>query len=207
MQLVNTVNKTYLKGLLARGAACLYSFQTYLQGIVGPRCSLFISFPNLPPGEYKSGCSLFIWFPNLPLGDCWPRYSLFIWFPDLPPGDCWPELQHVYMVSQPTCKGLLARRAACLYRFRTYLQGIVGQSWSLSMWFLTYIQGIVRFSCLCSFQTYLWETVWLKVHPVNAFLKPLPGNCWPGCILFIWYLNLPPGDFEQGCKLFKGFLN
>ena len=131
--------------------------------------------------------------------------SPLIPFPYLPPWDCWLEMQPVYMVSQPTSRGLsawvqlvymvsqptsmglLARGAVCLYGFQTYPQGIVGQSCTLSI----YLLGIVSLNaaCLYGFPTYLQGIVGQR------------------CSLFIRYLNISPGNFDQGCKLFKGFLN
>ena len=60
---------------------------------------------------------------------------MFILFPNLPAGDRRLEVQLAYTVSNPTCRGLSAEGAACLYCFRTYLQGTVGWRCSLCIRF------------------------------------------------------------------------
>ena len=44
-----------IRGLLVKGAACLYSLATYLQGSVDLGCSIFIRFPNLHYWDCWSG--------------------------------------------------------------------------------------------------------------------------------------------------------
>ena len=107
------------------GTKPIYMVPNLPPGTVCWGFSLFIRFLNRPPGDFSQGCSLFIQFPNQPPGDCWLWCSLFLWFLNLPPGDCQPGVQHVYMVSEPTFKGLSdvvgggGRDAACLNGFQT----------------------------------------------------------------------------------------
>ena len=101
-------------------------------------------FPNLPAGDYllevqpvytvsKSTCRglsaggaacLYGFQTYLQGTVCW-RCSLLIRFPNLPAGDCLLKVQLVNTVSKPTCRGLSAVGAACLYGFQTYQQGTV----------------------------------------------------------------------------------
>ena len=106
------------------------------------------------------------------------RCSLFIRFPNLPAGDCLLKVTLVYTVSKPTSRGLSTEGAACLYGFKTYLQGTVCCRCSLFICFPTYLQGtgLLEYSLFIRFQTYLQGTV-----------------CWR-CSLFIRFQNLPAGD-------------
>ena len=155
----------------------LYGFQAFLQGTVDWGCSLYIQFPNLPQGDCQLGCSLFIQFRNLSAGDCRSevqpvftvsepssrRYSLFIRFWKLPQGTC--------------------PLAACLYSFRTFLPGTVGQRCSLVIHFLNLPPGTVR------------------IHNANFIYSRksnLPsGNC-PWCSQCMRFPNLPSGDCQLG---------
>ena len=108
-------------------------FKTYFQGTVCWGCSLIIRFLNLPPanclpavkhvytvseptcrGLSTGGAACLYGFQTYLQGTiCW-RCSLFIRFPNLPAGDYLLEVQLVYTVSKPTCRGLSVGGAACL---------------------------------------------------------------------------------------------
>ena len=82
-----------------------------------------------------------------------------------PPVDCWPGLKHVYMIFQPTSRGLFAgaqpvdtvseatprglfaRAAACLHGLRSYLQGTVCWDVTCLYGLRSYLQGIVCQGC------------------------------------------------------------
>ena len=102
-----TVSKPTCRRLSVGGAACLYGFQTYLQGLSFGGAACLYGFQTYLQGTVGWRCCLFIRFPNLPAGDCLL------------------EVQLVYTVSKPTCRGLSVGGAACLYGFQTYLQGTV----------------------------------------------------------------------------------
>ena len=159
VQLVYTVSKPTCRGLSAGGAVCLYGFQTYLQGTVGYRCSRLYGFQTYLQGTV-----------------CW-RCSLFIRFPNFPAGDCLLEVQFVYTVSEPTCRGLSAVGAACLYVFQTYLHGTVGWSCSLFLWFPNLPPG----DC------------WPWVLPVYTALEPTSrdlSSCGAACALSFRFCNI-----------------
>ena len=95
---------------------------------------MFILVPNLPPGIkeknthkcimalnsrglFARGTTSLYSFFFLPPGNCPLRCSLFLRFLNLPAGAA------CFTVSEPTFKRLLARPAACIYGFGTYLKG------------------------------------------------------------------------------------
>ena len=91
------------------------------------------------------------------------RCRLILRCQNQPPGDCWPGVKPVYLVSEPTSRRLLAWSAACLYGFRTYLMGTVGQGWFLIGSNIRYQslppEDLARGeSCLYRFPTYLQGT-------------------------------------------------
>ena len=120
------------RGLFVRGTASLYGFLTYQQGTVHWRCGLFIQFLNHPAG------------------DCQP-----VTVQNLLPGDCQLGMQPIYTVSEPTSTELSAWSEACLYRFRTYLQG-------------TFCQGYSQFTCIC-FPNLPPRNCWLGVQLFYGF--------------------------------------
>ena len=229
VQLVNTVFKPYCRGLSSAGAACLYGFQTYLQRTVCWKCSFFIRFPNLPAGDCLlevqpvytvskptcrglsvGGAACLYGFQTYLQGTVGWRCSLFIRFPNLPAGDCGLEVQPVYTVSKPTCRGLSAGGAACLYGFRTSLQGTVGWRCSLFIRFPNLPAGDCRLeeqpvfmvskptsrrllamsvACLYGFGTYLKGPVLLRSSlcikfPILQYLptRPCRPEVQPGYI-------------------------
>ena len=137
---------TNSSGLSARGAAYLSGYWTYLQGTVRQGCSLFMRFLNLPPGDCRPGlqsvyvvskptsrglsargaarlCGFWTYLQGTVRQGC----SLFMQFLNLPPVDCPPGVLPVYLVTEPTSRGLSARGAVCLCGFWTYLQGTVAR--------------------------------------------------------------------------------
>ena len=154
---------------------------------------------------------------------------MFIQFANLPPVDCRPRVQPVCTVSEPTFRGQLARGAASLYSFWTYLQGIICLGFSLFIQFShlppgnchpgvksvlnnfsTYLQGCsARYAAsLCSFWTYLQGIICLGFSLFIQFSHLPPGNCQPGVksVLnnFSTYLQ---GTVGKGCNLVLRFLN
>ena len=140
-------------------------------------------------------------FPNLPLQECLQGCGLCLRFPNLPPRACQPGMQPVYTVSKLTSRGLLARVAACLHGFQTYLQGTVGQGCSLFIWFSSVSPG----DC----QTMI-QPVYMFSEPTSRVLSARFAACLYGfriypheidgkrISLFIRFLNLPSGDCRQG---------
>ena len=49
------ISEPTFRGLLVRGATCLYGFPTYLQGTVCLDAACFLLTPNLPPGDSLPG--------------------------------------------------------------------------------------------------------------------------------------------------------
>ena len=120
--------QTYLQGTVCWRCSLLIRFPNPAAGTVG-----IIRFLNLPPanclpavkhvytvseptcrGLSTGGAACLCGFQTYLQGTiCW-RCSLFIRFPNLPAGDYLLEVQLVYTVSKPTCRGLSVGGAACL---------------------------------------------------------------------------------------------
>ena len=113
--------------------------------------------------------------------DCVSEMQPVLRFPNLPPGDCLPGVQPVYLVSEPTSRGLFVRAAACLYSLPTYIQVTPGDCQPRMS-----VQGA---GCLYSFKIYLTGTVG-----------------W-GCSQFIWFLHLFMNVFHsKSCLDFFPFI-
>ena len=125
------------------------------------------------------------------------RCNLFIWFSNLPPGDCWPEVQSVYMVFELDSRVLLARGAACLYSFRTYLHGIVGQRCNMFIWFPNLPLG----DCKVSEPSSMGLLARSLFSLFTWFPNLPPGIVDQKCSLLILLQNLPPGILDQRCSL------
>ena len=134
--------QTFMQRTLSQGCSLFICFRTFMQRTLSQGCSLFIKFPNLSPVDYQQGvqpvhtlfkpssrklsfsvAACFKGFCTYLPGTVGQGCNLFKWIPSLPPGDCQPVVQPVYMVSQPTSRGLSARAAACLYVFQNLPQG------------------------------------------------------------------------------------
>ena len=216
VQSVYVVTIPTSKGLLGRGAVCLWGVYIYLQGAVGQGCSLFMGCLYLPPRDCWAGvqsvyvvsisiskgllgsgavclCGVYTYLQGTVGQWC----SLFMWCLYLPPRDCWAGVQFVYVVSIPTSKGLLGRGAVCLCCVYTYLSGTVGQGCSLFMWCLYLpprdcwagVQSVYEVSI--SISKGLLGRGAVCLCGVYTYLQ---GTVGQGCSLFMWCLYLPPRD-------------
>ena len=149
---------------------------------------------------------------------------MFILFPNLPAGDCLLEVQLVYAVSKPTCRGLSAGGAACLYGFQTYLQGTVCRMCSLFTRFPNLPAGDCRLEVQLVYT--VSKPTFRGLSSVGAVSKPtcrglsvggaaclygfqtyLQGNVCCRCSLFIRFSNLPAGTVFWRCSFFIRFPN
>ena len=94
------ISKPTSRGLLVRGATCLYGFPTYLQGTVCLEAACLYPLRTYLQGIVCQGCSLFLQFPILLTGECRYMAQPVYTVQNLPNRDCWFGMQPVNMVSE-----------------------------------------------------------------------------------------------------------
>ena len=112
------------RGLLARGATCLYGLPTYLQGTVCQAQPVYTISENTSRGLFAMAAA------------CFPSYL------KATPGDCRPQMQPVYIILNPTYRGMSVQGVACRYGFKTYLRVTVGWRCSQFIRFLNLFRNV-----------------------------------------------------------------
>ena len=75
--------------------------------------------------------------------DCVSEVQAVLRSLNLLPGDKWSGIKPVCLVLEPTSRRQLVWGAACLYSFRTYLMGTVGQGCSQFIQFLNLFRNVL----------------------------------------------------------------
>ena len=101
-------------------------------------------------------------------------------------------VQLVYMVSKPTCWGLSVGDVVCFYGFLNYLPRLLARGAASLYGFKTFLKGPVHLWCslFIKFLNKPTRDCPPEVQPLIQFLNLSPGDCKPGCSQCIWF---PPG--------------